>query len=52
LPKYLKLIQQTGGLTKILAYCQEVSDMAQLPQINATAAKALARSARKRMIFI
>lgn len=42
------MIQQTGGLTKILTYCQEVSDSGQMPKINSTAAKALARCAKKR----
>ena len=37
----------TGGLTKILAYCQELSDENQMPLVNAAAARALARSARK-----
>ena len=43
---FLKLIQQTGGLTKILSYCQE-SDDPEASNVNAAAAKALARSARK-----
>ncbi len=42
-------MQQTGGLTKILAYCQDLSESTDLAfgQINAAAARALARSARK-----
>ncbi len=43
----LDLIQVSGGLTKILAYCQELSDENAMSQVNAAAARALARSARK-----
>lgn len=43
----LDLIQQTGGLTKILAYCQDVNEETETMQVNAAAARALARSARK-----
>jgi armadillo repeat-containing protein 3 len=43
----LDLIQQSGGLTKILAYCQDINDDIDMSQVNAAAAKALARSARK-----
>jgi hypothetical protein len=41
------LIQQSGGLTKILIFCQEASDENSNPLINAAAARAIARSARK-----
>lgn len=43
----LDLIQMSGGLTKILSYCQELSDDNALSPVNAAAARALARSARK-----
>jgi hypothetical protein len=42
------LIQQNGGLNKILAYCQELNDESEgSAQINAAAARALAKSAKK-----
>ncbi len=41
------MIQQTGGLIKILSYCQELSEDTQMSMINAAAAKVIARSARK-----
>lgn len=45
------MIQQTGGLTKILSYCQELSEDPQMSQINAAAARVIARSARKGFNF-
>lgn len=43
----MKLIQQSGGLTKILTFCQESTEETEMTQVNAAAARTLARSAKK-----
>ena len=46
---FLKIIQNNGCLNKILAFCQDQNEEIELSPVNAAAARALAKSARKRM---
>ncbi|CAF0799893.1 unnamed protein product [Brachionus calyciflorus] len=43
----LDLVQQSGGLNKLLTFCQDSNEETEMSLVNAAAAKALARSARK-----
>jgi hypothetical protein len=49
---YVKLIQQTGGLTKILAFFQDSSEEPENHQLAGAAARVIARSARKRIAIL
>ena len=46
---FVKLIQQTGGLTKILAFFQDSSEEPENHELAGAAARVIARSARKRI---
>ncbi len=41
------MLYQNGGLGKILTYCQDLSENAQMPQVCITAAKVFGKSAKK-----
>lgn len=45
---FFKIIQNNGCLNKILTFCQEQNEEVELSPVNAAAARALAKSARKR----